>query len=52
MTILATGSAFALLIAALGDHAHGEGNLDAIYTISFARIRVGDPLCSRLGSNW
>jgi len=26
-TILATGSAFALLMAALGDHAHGEGNL-------------------------
>ena len=25
-TILATGSAFALLMAALGDHAHGEGN--------------------------
>jgi hypothetical protein len=41
-TILATGSAFALLMAALGDHAHGEGTLDAIYTISFARIRVGD----------
>jgi hypothetical protein len=41
-TILATGSAFALLMAALGDHAHAEGNLDAIYTISFARIRVGD----------
>ena len=41
-TILATGSAFALLMAALGDHAHGEGNLDAIYTISFARIRMGD----------
>jgi hypothetical protein len=41
-TILATCSAFALLMAALGDHAHAEGNLDAIYTISFARIRVGD----------
>ena len=24
--VLATGSAFALLMAALGDHAHGEGN--------------------------
>ena len=40
-TILATGSA-ALMTAALGDHAHAESNLDASYTISFARIRVGD----------
>jgi hypothetical protein len=38
-TILATASALA---AALGDHAHAEGKLDASYTISFARIRVGD----------
>ena len=30
------------MAAALGDHAHAEGNLDASYTISFARIRVGD----------
>ena len=42
ITILATGSALALLMAALGDHAHAESNLDASYTISFARIRVGD----------
>src|SRR5262245_63042363 len=40
--ILATGSALALLTAALNDHAHAEGNLDASYTISFAGIRVGD----------
>jgi hypothetical protein len=31
-----------LLMAALNDHAQAEGNLDASYTISFARIRVGD----------
>ena len=36
------GSAFALLTAALGNRAHAEGKLDASYTISFARIRVGD----------
>ncbi len=41
-TILATGSALALMTAALGDHAHAQSNLDASYTISFARIRVGD----------
>jgi hypothetical protein len=41
-TLLATGSALVLLLAALDDHAHAEGNLDASYTISFARIRVGD----------
>jgi len=41
-TILATGSALALMTAALGDHAHAEGKLDASYTISFAHIRVGD----------
>jgi hypothetical protein len=41
-TILAIGSALALMTAALGDHAHAEGKLDASYTISFARIRVGD----------
>jgi Protein of unknown function (DUF3108) len=41
-TILATGSALALLMAALNDHAHAEGNLDASYTISFARIPVGE----------
>jgi hypothetical protein len=41
-TILAAGSALALMTATLGDHAHAEGKLDATYTISFARIRVGD----------
>ena len=40
--ILATGSALALITAALGDHAQAESSLDASYTISFARIRVGD----------
>jgi hypothetical protein len=40
--ILATGSALASLTATLGDRAHAEGKLDASYTISFARIRVGD----------
>ncbi len=41
-TILATGSALALMTAALGDHAQAGGKLEASYTISFARIRVGD----------
>jgi hypothetical protein len=41
-TILVTGSALALMTAALGDHAHAECKLDAGYTVSFARIRVGD----------
>src|SRR5215813_11928704 len=41
-TIIVTGSALALMTAALGDHAHAEGKLDASYTISLARIRVGD----------
>src|SRR5262245_38555354 len=40
-TILAAGSALALMTATAG-RAHGEGNLDASYTISFARIPVGD----------
>ena len=35
-------SAFAFMTAALGEHAHAGGNLEASYTISFARIRVGD----------
>jgi hypothetical protein len=39
---LATGSALALVIAALSDHAQAQGKLDASYMISFARIRVGD----------
>jgi hypothetical protein len=41
-TILTMGSALALMTVALGDHAHAEGKLDASYTISFARIRVGE----------
>jgi hypothetical protein len=41
-TILAAGSALALITATVGDRAHGEGNLDASYTISFARIPVGE----------
>src|SRR5262245_41551783 len=40
-TILAAGSAL-VLITATGDRAHSEGNLDASYTISFARIPVGE----------
>ena len=40
--ILAAGSALALMTAVLGDSARAETNLDASYTISFARIRVGD----------
>jgi Protein of unknown function (DUF3108) len=39
---LATGSVLALVIAALSDRAQAQGKLDASYTISFARIRVGD----------
>jgi|SRR5262245_4736807 len=41
-TILAVGSALALITATVGNRAHGEGNLDASYTISFARIPVGE----------
>jgi hypothetical protein len=41
-TILAAGSALVLITATAGDRAHGEGNLDASYTISFARIPVGE----------
>src|SRR6516164_6950248 len=41
-TILAAGSAFTLVTATAGDSAHAEGNLDASYTISFARIPVGE----------
>ena len=40
--IFAAGSTFAVIAATAGDHAHGEGNLDASYTISFARIPVGE----------
>ena len=41
-TILAAGSALALITATAGNRAHAEGNLDASYTISFARIPVGE----------
>jgi hypothetical protein len=41
-TILAASSAIALITATAGDGAHGEGNFDASYTISFARIPVGE----------
>jgi hypothetical protein len=40
--ILATGSALALISAALSLQAQAENNLEATYTISFARVRVGD----------
>ena len=40
-TILATGFA-ALTAPALSDHACAGGNLDASYTVSFGRIRVGE----------
>ena len=41
-TLLAVGSALALITATAGDRAHAEGHLDASYTISFARIPVGE----------
>jgi hypothetical protein len=41
-TILAAGSALALITATAGDRAHAEGNLDASYIISFARIPVDE----------
>src|SRR5258708_38105243 len=41
-TILAAGSALVLIMATAGDRAHAEGNLEASYTISFARIPVGE----------
>jgi hypothetical protein len=37
--LLATGSALAIMAAALGDHANAQGKLDASYTISFAHSR-------------
>ena len=40
-TTIARGFA-ALMAAALGDHACAGGNLDASYTVSFGRIRVGE----------
>src|SRR3954451_5116519 len=41
-TILATGSALAFMAAAGSDHAQAQGNVDASYTISFARIPIGE----------
>ena len=41
-TILTACSALAFMTVDMGDYAHADGNLDASYTISFARIRVGD----------
>src|SRR5262249_32632910 len=41
-TIFAVGSVLALSTATAGDYAHAQSNLDASYTISFARMRVGD----------
>src|SRR5262245_7331844 len=40
-TILAAGSVLGFMAAA-DVHAHAQGNLDATYTISFARIPVGE----------
>jgi hypothetical protein len=39
---IVTCSALSFMMAALGDHARAGGYLDASYTISFARIRVGE----------
>jgi Protein of unknown function (DUF3108) len=41
-TTLAIGSALGFMTAEVGNHAHAQGNLDASYTISFARIPVGE----------
>lgn len=41
-SIVVTCSALALMTAALGDRARAESSLDVSYTISFARIRVGE----------
>jgi hypothetical protein len=41
-TIFAAGFAHALITGTACDRAHAEGNLDASYTISFARIPVGE----------
>jgi hypothetical protein len=40
--VLAMGSALGFMTVGAVDHAHAEGNLDASYTISFARIPVGE----------
>jgi hypothetical protein len=37
-----TFCALALIMAVFGDQAHAESDLDASYTITFARIRVGE----------
>jgi hypothetical protein len=42
MVILATCLVLGFAIATGGDQAQAENNLDASYTISFARVRVGD----------
>jgi hypothetical protein len=39
---LAIGSALAFMTTGVVDHAYAQGNLDASYTISFARIPVGE----------
>src|SRR5262245_66647451 len=39
---LAIGSALVFMTAGAVDHAHAQGSLDASYTISFARIPVGE----------
>jgi Protein of unknown function (DUF3108) len=41
-TLLVVGSALALIPATVAGGAHAEGHLDASYTISFARIPVGE----------
>jgi Protein of unknown function (DUF3108) len=41
-TILAAGFALGFMAAPVSYYAHAEGNLDASYTISFARIPVGE----------
>src|SRR5262247_934967 len=50
-TILAAGSALALITATAGDCAHAEGHLDASYTISFARIPVGEMTATAVFGN-
>jgi Protein of unknown function (DUF3108) len=42
VAVLAACSLLAFRAGVVGDHARAEGNLDASYTLSFARIRVGD----------
>jgi hypothetical protein len=41
-TLLVVGSALALIPATVAGGVHAEGHLDAGYTISFARIPVGE----------